>query len=315
MATVDNLDIRISTTVTNADKALNKLEKRLNKVATALNKVNATNNKVTATTNKHTNSVNRSAAAANKAQKSFKGLSSMLGKMYQTYFWAARGIKALWRSIEGTADYIEAYNYFDVALGKIGKDWEHQFSQYGYSTAEEYAESFSTRLREKIGGLSGIELSVDANGNGVLTSTNMKNLGLNIQEVTQYASQLASVTNSVGQTGETSLAAASAFTKLGADMSSLFNMDYSAVMKNLQSGLIGQSRALYKYGIDITNASLQTLAYELCIEKAVAEMTQMEKMQLRMIKILNDSKVSWGDLANRRKKSNIINIRCLPSVA
>lgn len=307
MATVDNLDIRISTTVTNADKALNKLEKRLNKVATALNKVNATNNKVTATTNKHTNSVNRSAAAANKAQKSFKGLSSMLGKMYQTYFWVSRGIKALWSSLEGAADYIEAYNYFDVALGKIGKDWEHQFEQYGYSSAEEYAESFSTRLREKIGGLSGIALSVDADGNGVLTSTNMKNLGLNIQEITQYASQLASVTNSVGQTGETSLAAASAFTKLGADMSSLFNMDYSAVMKNLQSGLIGQSRALYKYGIDITNASLQTLAYELGVEKAVAEMNQMEKMQLRMIKILNDSKVSWGDLANTiNSPSNMI---------
>lgn len=55
---------------------------------------------------------------------------------------------------------------------------------------------------------------------------------------------------------------------------------------------------VYKYGIDITNATLQTKAYELGIQKAVSEMTQAEKMQLRMIAILEQSKVSWGDLAN-----------------
>ena len=146
--------------------------------------------------------------------------------------------------------------------------------------------------------MSGLTIEVDAQGKGLLTASGLKNLGLNIQEVTQYASQLASVTNSVGQMGEVSLATASSLTKLGADLSSLFNIDYSDVMKNLQSGLIGQSRALYKYGIDITNATLQTLAYELGLTKSVSEMSQMEKMQLRLIKILRDSKVSWGDLAN-----------------
>ena len=77
-----------------------------------------------------------------------------------------------------------------------------------------------------------------------LASTEAKNLGLNIQEVTQYMSQLASVTNSVGLSAETSIAASTAFAKLAGDISSLFNVDYSTVAKNLQSGLIGQSRAL-----------------------------------------------------------------------
>lgn len=75
-------------------------------------------------------------------------------------------------------------------------------------------------------------------------------------------------------------------------------MDYSTVAQNLQSGLIGQSRALYKYGIDITNATLATYAYNLGISKSVSEMTQMEKQQLRVLAILDQSKVSWGDLAN-----------------
>lgn len=251
--------------------------------------------------------LNRANNSATRASKSFGGLASAIGKFYATYFLVIRGIKGLYKSIESTADYLEAFNYFNVALGKIGSDWSHQFEQYGYESAEAYADSFSTRLQSSLKNLSGLQITLNADGNGLLTETGLKNLGLNIQEITQYASQLASVTNSVGQVGEVSLAAANSLTKLGADLSSLFNLDYSSVMQNLQSGLIGQSRALYKYGIDITNATLQTYAYELGLEKAVSEMTQAEKMQLRLIAILDQSKVSWGDLANTiNSPSNMI---------
>ena len=254
-------------------------------------------------------SLNGTHSSTARASKGFNGLASAIGKFYASYFMVIRGVKGIWSSIESTADYIEAYNYFNVALGKIGSDWSHQFEQYGYENAEAYAESFNKRLSEGLKDLSGVQVSIGADGQGLLTETGMKNLGLNIQEVTQYASQLASVTNSVGQTGEVSLATANAFTKLGADMSSLFNVDYSSVMNNLQSGLIGQSRALYKYGIDITNATLQTKAYQLGLTKAVSEMTQMEKQQLRVISILEQSKVSWGDLANTiNSPSNLIRI-------
>ena len=251
--------------------------------------------------------LNRANNSATRASKSFGGLASAIGKFYASYFMVIRGIKGLYKSIEGTADYLEAFNYFNVALGKIGSDWSHQFEQYGYESAEAYADSFSTRLQSSLKNLSGLQISVGADGNGLLTETGLKNLGLNIQEITQYTSQLASVTNSVGQVGEVSLAAANSLTKLGADLSSLFNLDYSSVMQNLQSGLIGQSRALYKYGIDITNATLQTKAYELGLSKSVSEMTQAEKMQLRMLVILQDSKVAWGDLANTiNSPSNMI---------
>ena len=86
-------------------------------------------------------------------------------------------------------------------------------------------------------------------------------------------------------------------------MSSFRNVDMKTVMTNLQSGLIGQSRALYKYGIDITNATLQTYAYKNGIKKAVSEMTQGEKMQLRFLAILDQSKVAYGDLAHSIDKS------------
>lgn len=248
--------------------------------------------------------LNRTGSAMTRATKNTFSLSSAIGKFYQTYYLVIRGIKKSWESIEGTADYIEAYNYYNVAFGKIASEWKQDFKKFGYENAESYVESFTNRMNQTLGKMSGVQINTDT---GILEETGFKNLGLNIKEITQYASQLASVTNSVGQTGEVSLATASSFSKLAGDISSLFNLDYSTVATNLQSGLIGQSRALYKYGIDITNATLQTYAYELGLSKAVSEMTQAEKMQLRMIAILEQSKVSWGDLANTiNSPSNMI---------
>ena len=291
MPTIDNLDIQISTRLKSSNKQIDALIKKLNTVSSSISKVGTSTNNVSSATSKIS-------ASTTKSTKSFKGLASAFGKFYASYFLVIRGIKGLYKSIESTADYLEAFNYFEVSFNKIAKDWKKDYSKYGYENAEEYAESFNKRAKEGLSKLSGVQIQTDKDGNGILTQTGTKNLGLNIQEITQFASQLASVTNSVGQSGEVSLAASNSFTKLAGDISSLFNQDYSAVAKNLQSGLIGQSRALYKYGIDITNATLQTYAYNMGIKKNVSEMTQAEKMQLRMIAILDQSKVSWGDLAN-----------------
>lgn len=328
MATsIDALDIQITASANNANVAIDNLVRRLGTLNTSLSRVNGRSfNNLGNSVRSISNGFHNLSSVFSRTNSSIKkttdlttSLAQAFGKFYASYFLVIRGTKKLWSAIESTADYIEAYNYFDVAMGKVGADWEHQWEKYseraGVSSAEEYADSFADRLNTELRKLSGVKLEIDAQGNGLLTSNSMKNLGLNIQEVTQYASQLASVTNSVGQTGETTLAIADSFTKLAGDISSLFNVSYSTVATNLQSGLIGQSRALYKYGIDITNATLQTKAYELGLEKAVSEMTQMEKMQLRVLAILEQSKVSWGDLANRRKKSNIIKFRVLPSVA
>lgn len=242
--------------------------------------------------------------SAKRATKSTFNLAAAFGRFYATYFLVIRGIKSLWKSIEGTTDYIEAFNYYTVAFNKVGKEWGKDFEKFGYDNAEDYAQSFGNRVNELLGKMSGLKVDVDG---GLISESGMKNLGLNLQEITQYASQLASITNSLGQTGEVTTAISKSMTMLAGDISSLFNVDFSTVATNLQSGLIGQSRALYKYGIDITNATLQTYAYKYGIEKAVSEMSQAEKQQLRLLAILDQSKVSWGDLANTiNSPSNMI---------
>lgn len=313
--------------IENATANIPKLGNALNGLMTTLSRAPNVSSNVIAMTNALANLASQGSkvgTSSNSLQKSLYGVStsartatksswslaSAIGKFYATYFMVIRGSKKLIEAIKSTTDYIEAFNYQAVAFGKIGSEWDKDYEKYGYDNATAYAESFQSRVNDTLGKLSGLKVNVQ---DGLLEESGAKNLGLNIQEITQYASQLASVTNSLGQTGEATTAITKSMTMLAGDISSLFNVDYSTVAQNLQSGLIGQSRALYKYGIDITNATLATYAYNLGISKSVSEMTQMEKQQLRVLAILDQSKVSWGDLANKRKKVN--DIAYLPSVA
>ena len=301
-----------SKSIENAVVNIPKLGNALNGLMTTLSRAPTVSQNVIQMTNALANLASQGSkvgTSSNSLQKSLYGVStstrtatrsswnlaSAIGKFYATYFMVIRGSKKFIEAIKSTTDYIEAFNYQAVAFGKIGSEWDKDYEKYGYDNATAYAESFQSRVNDTLGKLSGLKVNVQG---GLLEESGAKNLGLNIQEITQYASQLASVTNSLGQTGEATTAITKSMTMLAGDISSLFNVDYKTVAQNLQSGLIGQSRALYKYGIDITNATLATYAYNLGISKSVSEMTQMEKQQLRVLAILDQSKVSWGDLAN-----------------
>ena len=230
--------------------------------------------------------------SATKATKKAHNLASAIGKMYAEFWIAMRAARGLRDAFENAADYLEAYNYFDVVAEKIGTD---TFHKAGIGSADEYAEAFTSEMKRKLKQMSGLELDLE---DRIIKSTNAKSLGLNITELTQYQASIASITNAMGQAQEVSTATAKVFSMLAADMGSLKNIDYDQVASNLQSALAGQARAIYKYGIDITQATLEQYAFNAGIEKSVSEMTQAEKAQLRLLAILDQSKVAWGDLAN-----------------
>ena len=228
-----------------------------------------------------------------KSNKSMRTFSQIAGSVYANWFMVLRGIQKLGNAIESAMDYVETYNYFSVTMDKIGTEFGAYFEEFGYESAEAYVDSFSGRLNELTRKMTGYQVGE----HGELFATDNIGLALDPEAIMNYQSSIAAITNSVGLIGENSVNASKALTMLAADMSSLKNVDLSTAMTNFQSGLIGQSRALYKYGIDITNNTLQTYAYELGINKAVSAMTQAEKMQLRLIAILDQSKVAWGDQA------------------
>lgn len=241
-----------------------------------------------------TTSFPRLIGQSRRATGSIRSFSQIIGTFYAKCFMLIRGVKALGKSIESSMDYIETYNYFNVITDKIGAEFGNAWKENGYSSAEEYSKSFRKRLNNLTTQMTGFNIGDEG---GLYMSGNV-GLGLDPEKIMAYQANISSITNAVGLMGETSVNTSKALTMLAADLSSLKNQDLESVMKNLQSGLIGQSRALYKYGIDITNNTLQTYAYANGIDKAVQEMTQAEKMQLRLLAILDQSKVAYGDMAN-----------------
>ncbi|HZJ99463.1 MAG TPA: hypothetical protein VFC79_05635, partial [Tissierellaceae bacterium] len=85
--------------------------------------------------------------------------------------------------------------------------------------------------------------------------------------------------------------------QLSLDMGALFNVPYQQITEDLRSGLIGQSRTLYKYGIDTTEAAIANEALAQGIEKSVRHMSQGEKMMLRHNVIIKQMSKVQGDFA------------------
>lgn len=228
------------------------------------------------------------------ANKSTKGLVSSIGMFYAKAFLLIRAVKKLGGAIGSAQNYIEEFNYFSVALDKIGKDSENQFKKAGYNSAEEYAKSFRTRFAKLQTQMTGYKVDYNT---GDATSNMKHNLGLDLTEVMNFNAALSQISNSAGMLGETSIMTSKALSMLSADWSSLSNQELSDVMNNMQSALIGQSRAVYKYGIDITSAGLAQTAFNHGLDVSIKDLSQQSKMQLRVLTMLEQSKVAYGDLA------------------
>lgn len=311
---IDTLAIEIESNATNSVEGVKRLSSALRSLANSTAKVNSANlnNVVTQLdklqgvagrtgtqaqnaskgTRNFSNSLTGLHSRSSKASGGMKSLAYHFGKFYANCFLAIRGVKALGKATSSAMDYIEGFNFFDVAIGKAtSSDWE----QAGYDSAESYRRSFENSLGNINSKLTGFNVDNDT---GNFTPTGMKNLGLDIGKVQQFQAEVVSLTNALGLLPNVSQNAADGLTRLAGDMSSLKNVDLSKVMADFQSGLLGQSRALYKYGIDITNATLKQYALANGVSKSVSEMTQGEKAQLRLLAIMDQSKVAWGDLAN-----------------
>ena len=233
-------------------------------------------------------------ASAEKAAKRTRSLSVFLSRLYQAYFMVKRVASQLYKFTETSMDFLETVNYFEVAMRDIGDGAAAQWKENGYASAEAYAESFSERAKQLTAKMTGY--SIDKDGNA--SYTGMKNLGMDPDKVLQYQATYAQISSSMGVAEESALNFSKALTMLGADWASLRNLTFEQGWEKFASALAGQSRAVRSLGIDITNATLQEYAYKNGLEQAVSEMNQATKAQLRLLAILDQSKVAYGDLAN-----------------
>lgn len=266
----------------------------LGNLASSGSRISTVSDRASTSTKKLGNALSSLKDKLKSAHKSSKGFVSSIGMFYAKFFLAIRAVKKFGQAIGSAQDYIEEFNYFSVALDKVGKDSANQFKKAGYNSAEEYAGSFRKRFGKLQKQLTGYDVDYNT---GDATNTFSHNLGLDLTEVMNYNAAIAQITNSAGMLGETSIDSAKALTMLSADWASLSNLDTADVMQNFQSGLVGQSRALYKYGIDITSAGLAQTAMNHGITESIKNLSQQSKMQLRVLTMLEQSKVAYADLA------------------
>jgi hypothetical protein len=87
-------------------------------------------------------------------------------------------------------------------------------------------------------------------------------------------------------------------TKLAFDLGSLRDVEPEEAMVALRAALVGQTEPMRKFGVVLTQASLQEFALRQGISKSVQEMTEREKVQLRANFIMEKTAFATDDAAN-----------------
>lgn len=248
-----------------------------------------------------TNSTKSLQSSNKDAEKSVVSLSDRFNRFMQTMYSIRGAINALKNAFRGimkygesAMDYVETYNFYTVALDKVSKESEKKYKKAGGKSAEAFYDEYSKQLAELNRKMTGFSLGK----NGELLGDIDIGLGIDPEVLMGFQAQIMSITTSVGLLGSTTLSTTKALSMLSSDMSSLKNEDLDVVMNKFSSALVGNSRAVKNFGMDITNATLQEYAYANGISKAVSEMTQAEKMQLRVLAMVDQARIAWADQSN-----------------
>lgn len=168
-----------------------------------------------------------------------------------------------------SVDFVEQQNLFNVSMGRT----VNQYGELDTEASKYYTKAiaFQEKLEEK--------------------------LGINIAESMQYQALFNAMSKSMGISADYAYKLSENFTKLGYDISSLYNIDPENAMQKLRAGLSGQTKPLSDLGLDITQQSLEPLLDELGIERSVKQLSQAEKMVARYIVVLRQASLAHGDFA------------------
>lgn len=279
----------LMTTLSTAPKVSNNLIKMTNAMANLASQ----GQKVSGATKGLTSTFKSYDSSATSSTSKTAKLSSMIGKMYQSFFYVKRGISGIKDAVKSSMDYIETLNYFDAAFGQVAdtavKDWKDA----GYKSAEQYYNSFSERAKKLTSQMSGYNIS----STGSLEATGKASLGIDPNQLMNYQATFAQMSSSIGMTGEQSVKLSRVLTEIGADLASVKNMDFKKTWNDMASGLAGMSRTLDKYGVNIRNVNLQQKLSDIGIQANIQNLNQNEKALLRTIILLNSTKYAYGDLA------------------
>lgn len=130
-----------------------------------------------------------------------------------------------------------------------------------------------------------------------MSKTSITDFGMSELTVKEVSSRFQAMGTAMGFTQGKMADMSIELTKLTADMASFYNVEQDAVAKSLQSIFTGETEPLRKYGLDLTNATLQEWALKNGIDANVKSMSQMEKTMLRYQYVMSNTGAAQGDFA------------------
>ena len=122
--------------------------------------------------------------------------------------------------------------------------------------------------------------------------------GLTVGEAQQLQATLGAVAQGIGFTQEASADLSIELTKIAADVASFSNISAGAepVLQAFRSALVGEREALKTYGIAITEADVQTKAFEQTGKDSADSLNRQEKALATLALIQEKAAVQIGDL-------------------
>lgn len=132
---------------------------------------------------------------------------------------------------------------------------------------------------------------------GQFADTMAYTLGLDPKDMYESVATFASIAKSVNLANDKAEIFSKTLTMLSVDLASLYNTSVDQAMNALTSGLHGQLRPLKNYNVYLYETNLRQTALEHGITKSVSAMNEFEKVCLRYISILDQTKDAQGDMA------------------
>ncbi len=262
----------VETGVTKVGDAFERLVSQLEKTNRALAKMEKSGNNFGKNLAKNikdaSNEVDKLGSKASSSIKKMNDFNTISDTFRNTTM-AVKHLSANFMSLVNSAvDYSEELNLFNVVFKNNMTDIKTEFSDMGLQ-----AERFQQTLHEAF--------------------------GTSLLETRRFQSLYQSMGENMGIVTDKAEVMSSNLTKLTYDIASLYNASEEDVGQAIRAGVYaGQTKPLRRFGIDVTQVSMQPVLDELGIEKSISELSQAEKQLARYISVMKQSSVTHGDFAN-----------------
>jgi hypothetical protein len=124
-----------------------------------------------------------------------------------------------------------------------------------------------------------------------------RSMGLSKQAALEAAGTFGNFLEAMGEAEPAAASMSTTMVQLAGDLGSFNNVDPTEVLDALRSGLSGETEPLRKFGVDISDAAVQTELLREGLNKTSSGFTQAQKIQGRYALIMRQTTSAQGDFA------------------